>query len=208
MSRPVLYFDLASPYGYLAVERAADVLGEEPELQPVLLGAIFRRRGWGSWAETSSRKRNVAEVERRAEAYGLPIVWPPGWPPNSLAAQRAAIHARGEGRLRPFALAAYRAAFRDGQDLSRVEVLQRAGEAAGLDPLGLAEAVVQPRVKEALKQATEEALAAGVMGVPTIRVGGQVFWGDERLETAAMVAALRRQRQSAPDRGDPGPLGP
>jgi hypothetical protein len=73
--RPVLYFDLASPYAYLAVERAASVLGAEPALQPVLVGAIFGYRGWGSWAGTPERERNMAEIEQRARAYGLPLTW-------------------------------------------------------------------------------------------------------------------------------------
>lgn len=197
--RPELFFDLGSPYAYLALERAADVLGTEPELRPVLLGAIFRQRGWGSWADTDQRDRNMAEVERRADAYGLPLVWPAGWPPNSLAAQRAAIFAQGEGVVHPFAVATYRAAFRDGLDLSSVEVVLRAGESAGLDPRALSQAIGRPAIKEALMHATQQAIQAGVMGVPTIRVGGTLMWGEDRLETAAMaLRALGATAERAP----------
>src|SRR5205085_9663745 len=97
----VLYFDLGSPYAYLAVERAGGVLGHEPELQPVLLGAIFAARGHGSWAHTEQRAAGEAEIERRAAAYGLPpIAWPPDWPSPPLAAMRAAVIAQQEGRTR------------------------------------------------------------------------------------------------------------
>jgi 2-hydroxychromene-2-carboxylate isomerase len=188
---PVLYFDLASPYGYLAVERAEDVLGVEPRLEPVLLGAIFAHRGWGTWAQTAERERNVAAIERRARAYGLPLTWPPRWPANSLTAQRAAIVAAEQGRVAAFAHAAYRLAFADGEDLTEVDVVLRAGERAGLDPAELGEAVTQPRVKAALRHATEQAIALGVMGVPSIRIGDQVLWGDDRLETARMALELR-----------------
>src|SRR4051812_39477201 len=103
-----LYYDLASPYAYLAVSRAASVLGEPPELEPVLLGAIFGYRGHGSWAHTPERAAGEAEIERRAAAYGLPPVrWPEGWPLNSLAAMRAATHARRKGLQREFAAAVY-----------------------------------------------------------------------------------------------------
>ena len=63
--------DLASPYAYLAVARAASVLGSEPVLRPVLAGAIFGYRGRGSWALTPERAAGEAEIERRAAAYGL-----------------------------------------------------------------------------------------------------------------------------------------
>jgi 2-hydroxychromene-2-carboxylate isomerase len=91
-----LYYDLGSPYAYLAVQHAERVIGSAPELRPVLLGAIFAARGHGSWAHTDTRAESVAEVERRAAAYGLPPVrWPAGWPPNTLQAMRAAV---GAGR--------------------------------------------------------------------------------------------------------------
>jgi 2-hydroxychromene-2-carboxylate isomerase len=186
---PVLYFDLASPYAYLAVERAASVLGEEPELRPVLVGAIFGYRGWGSWAGTPERDRNTAEVERRARAYGLPLVWPPGWPANSLMAQRAATFAAERGVVAPFAHAAYGLHFGQGLDLRDPEVVLAAGEAAGLARDDLAAAVEDRGVKDALRRATEDAYAEGVMGVPSIRVGAHVLWGDDRLETARQALA-------------------
>jgi 2-hydroxychromene-2-carboxylate isomerase len=52
---PALYFDLGSPYAYLAFARAPAVLGVEPRLEPVLLGAIFQARGPGSWSQTDAR---------------------------------------------------------------------------------------------------------------------------------------------------------
>jgi 2-hydroxychromene-2-carboxylate isomerase len=184
---PVLYFDLASPYAYLAVERAAAVLGVEPRLQPVLVGAIFHHRGWGSWADTDARAWNVAEVEHRAREYGLPLVWPPGWPPNSLAAQRAAIFAAERGLVREFASEGYRAAFAEGRDLADAEIVLDVARAAGLDRAAVAGAVADPRIKLELRRVTDEAIRAGVMGVPSIRVGDQVLWGDDHLEEAAAL---------------------
>lgn len=115
MSRPELFYDLGSPYAYLAVERAELVLGTAPVLRPVLLGAIFAARGHGSWSQTPARADGIAEVERRAAAYGLPPVrWPTGWPPNTLKAMRAAVWAERHGRGGPFARAAFRRAFAAG----------------------------------------------------------------------------------------------
>ena len=93
MDAATLYYDLGSPYAYLAVARCERVLGRVT-LQPVLVGAIFAHRGWGSWGVTDERDRNVAEVQRRAAAYGLPAVrWPAGWPNNTLSAMRMAVWA-------------------------------------------------------------------------------------------------------------------
>lgn len=100
-SHPTLSFDLGSPYAYLAVERAESVLGSMPQLQPVLLGAIFRRRGSGSWAQTAQRDRRIAELQARAQRYGLPrFVWPAGWPVDGLAAMRQATQRAWDGGVR------------------------------------------------------------------------------------------------------------
>jgi 2-hydroxychromene-2-carboxylate isomerase len=187
MSSPsVLYFDLASPYAYLAVQRAATVLPQPPQLAPVLVGAIFKLRGSGSWAHTAARDMRAAEIEARAARYGLPpMVWPASWPANALSAMRAATWVNQLGRLEPFARAVYRAEFVRGQDIADVAVLAACATEAGLDGEELAEAIARPSVKERLRQATTAAWEAGVRGVPTLIAGGVVYYGDDQLELAA-----------------------
>lgn len=181
-----LYFDLASPYAYLAVERAASVLGSEPDLEPVLLGAIFKLRGHGSWALTEARAEGIAEIERRAAAYGLPLTWPADWPMNSLAAMRAAIWAQEQGAAAPFAHAAYQRHFGAGEDISSPEVLADIADSVGLAGHALPAAIQSDAIKERLKQATAAAWEAGVQGIPTLVADdGRVLFGDDRLEEAA-----------------------
>jgi 2-hydroxychromene-2-carboxylate isomerase len=190
--RPVIYFDLASPYAYLAVERGESVLGHPVDLEPVLLGAMFPRRGWGSWALTNQRQAGMNEVEERARRYGLPpLAWRSDWPANSLAANRAATWAKLNGAARPFAHAVYQRHFGQAADIADVEVLAEAAEEVGLDPDQLREAVTQQQIKDALRQATDGAWQAGVRGVPSIRVADRIFYGDDKLEDAA--AELARQ---------------
>ena len=178
-----LYYDLASPYAYLAVSRAAEVLGEPPELEPVLVGAIFGYRGRGSWAHTPERTAGEAEVERRAARYGLPpLAWPPGWPLDSLDAMRAATWAKRQRRQAEFARAAYEREFAHGEDISGIDALVEIGASVGLD--GVREAVADPEIKLALREATDAAWAAGVQGVPTLRAGERMLFGDDRLEEA------------------------
>jgi 2-hydroxychromene-2-carboxylate isomerase len=185
-TRPVLWFDLGSPWAYLAVERAPRALGVEPEWRPVLLGGLFRRFDRDSWARTSARAEGMAEVERRAREYGLPPVrWPEPWPGNGLGAMRAATVAAAEGAVRPFALAAYRLAFVEGRDLSDLEAVLLAAARAGLDPERVRAGVADPEVKARLRAETDAAGDRGVFGVPTVAVGDALFWGDDRLEEAA-----------------------
>ena len=180
----VLYYDLASPYAYLAVARAADVLGEEPRLQPVLVGAIFGWRGRGSWAHTPERAAGEAEIERRAARYGLPpLVWPEGWPVNSLAAMRAAVWADRQGLGPAFAHAVFEREFAHGEDISGVAALDAIGRSVGVE--GIPGAVADPEIKRALREATEAAWERGVQGVPTLESGRRLYFGDDRLEEAA-----------------------
>ena len=180
----VLYYDLASPYAYLAVSRAAEVLGEAPRLQPVLVGAIFGWRGRGSWALTDQRDAGEAEVERRAAAYGLPPVrWPRGWPLNSLGPMRAAVWAERQGKGETFARAVFQREFTRGEDISDAVLLDEIGREAGVD--GIREAIADPEIKRALREATEAAWARGVQGVPTLEAGRHLYFGDDRLEEAA-----------------------
>jgi 2-hydroxychromene-2-carboxylate isomerase len=188
---PLLFYDLGSPYAYLAVARAERVLGTPPELRPVLLGAIFAVRGHGSWSATPRREAGMAEVERRAAAYGLPpLRWPADWPPNTLAAMRAAVWAEREGRGAPFAHAAFRRAFAEGADLADPRVLADIAVAVGLDGTALGGAIAAPDVKDDLRARTEAALDLGVRGVPTLAVGDRLLYGDDRLEEAS---GLRRR---------------
>ena len=185
---PTFHYDLMSPYAYLAAERLDRVLGQPAEWQPVLLGGLFKLTGRSSWAlgDYDRRRRGMAEIERRAEAYGLaPLRWPDRWPTSSLAAMRAALHAKRTGHERAFAHAAFHTAFADGRDLGETRNVLAAADAAGLEPAEVEAAVGEPSVKDELRAATAAAHARGVFGVPTVAVGDELFWGDDRLEEAA-----------------------
>jgi 2-hydroxychromene-2-carboxylate isomerase len=187
----VFYYDLMSPYAYLSAERVDDVLPLPPIWQPVLLGGLFKHTGRSSWAVGDERRRagGIEEIERRAAEYGLPpLRWPERWPTSSLQAMRLTVHARRSGREREFAAAAFRKAFAEGCDLGELEHVLAAAEEAGLeDAEG---ALADASVKDELRGATDGAHARGVFGVPTVAVGDELFWGDDRLEDAA--AALAR----------------
>ena len=184
----VLYFDLLSPYAYLALERADRVLREPPALEPVLVGAIFQRRGSGSWARTPIRDLRLAEIAARARHYGLPpFVVPPGWPSDALAAMRAAVWAARQGRGGEFARAVCRAEFVHGRDPTDLDMLAECAAHAGLDARALPQAIQRPEIKDDLRRRTAAAWDAGVRGVPTLLAGGVIYYGDDQLELAAQA---------------------
>jgi len=187
------YFDLGSPYAYLAAERISGLFADaglaQPEWQPILLGGLFKRFGRDSWGNGPEREEGVAEVERRAAAYGLaPLAWPDPWPGNTLFAMRAATFAKQTGRTVSFALAAFRQAFAAGRDLTEPDNVLIAAAACELHPNALLKGVQTEAVKGALREATDRAAELGVIGVPSLLVGEEVFWGDDRLEQAVAAA--------------------
>jgi 2-hydroxychromene-2-carboxylate isomerase len=203
--RTTFYFDLGSPYAYLTAERLGTALGGEapsggarsrgngdggPPVfwQPISLGGLFKANGRCSWAvrDPGTREAGIEEVERRARAYGLPALrWPEPWPSSYLFAMRVATYAFQAGRGEAFTLRAFRDAFQRGRDLGIPEQVMAAAERAGLDPDAARAATGDPRVKQALRAATDAAHARGVIGVPTLAVGEELFWGDDRLLDAA-----------------------
>jgi 2-hydroxychromene-2-carboxylate isomerase len=194
MSRAIFYYDLGSPYAYFSAERVSGLFNEaglgQPEWQPILLGGLFQRFKRDSWGNGPGREEGMAECERRAAAYGLPpIAWPDPWPGNMLTAMRVATFAKQTGRAVSFSLAAFRQQFAAGRDLSDPDNVAIAAAACELHPRALAKAVQADGVKGALRDATDRAGDLGVRGVPSLLVGGEVFWGDDRLEEA--VAAAR-----------------
>ncbi len=184
--RPVFYYDLGSPYAYLTAERVNQVLPVVPIWQPILLGGIWAQSGGGSWSLTDERDDGMAEVARRAQDYGLqPVRWPEPWPTNTLPAMRAAVFCQQIGRGVAFSLAAFRQAFAGGRDLSVVDNVLIAAAACELHPNAVVKGIESKGTKERLKSATAEAYERGVRGVPTVAVGDELFWGDDRLEEAA-----------------------
>jgi 2-hydroxychromene-2-carboxylate isomerase len=197
MSRPVaqvtFFYDLGSPFAYLAAERLDAVVPAPVAWQPVSLGALFKLTGRSSWGLGDDREAGMADIEKRARRYGLPSIrWPEPWPGHYLIVMRAATYAHTAGHGREFATCAFRHAFVEGNDLSVPANVLEAARRAGLDPAAVEAATQDPSIKEALRAATDEAQQRGVFGVPTIAIDDELFWGDDRLDDAAAHLAGAR----------------
>jgi 2-hydroxychromene-2-carboxylate isomerase len=187
----IFYYDFNSPYAYLAAERIAGLIPEaewRPIAFAILLGQLGRLE---SMLENLDPAPIAAEAAGRAAERGLPPFAPPkAWPVEtwSLTPLRAALFAEERGRLREFSVAAYRTSFVESRSLAELDNVLRAAREVGLEPDAVREAIARPEIKERLKGHTAEAIARGVTGIPTVAIGNELFWGDDRLEEAAAAA--------------------
>jgi 2-hydroxychromene-2-carboxylate isomerase len=189
---PVFYYDVSSPYAYLAALRVDDVLPVRPEWRPIAFGVIIRAVGKVPWSLREGREERFAELAGRARERGLPeLRYPEGWPAEtySLAALRGLLLTRDQDEQRAGARELYRTMFVEGRHLADADTVRESLARAGVDVAGFDERVRGDEVKQRLRAETDAALEAGVTGVPTVAVDGELFWGDDRLEQAA--AAIR-----------------
>ena len=194
--RAIFYYDFSSPYSYLAAERISGLFAEagleQPDWQPISFGHLLRTTGRRPWSFEEDRRAHFDEIRRRAEERGLPeVVYPEGWPIENytLNPVRAAVYAKESGRVVSFSLACFRQVFAAGRDMSDPDNVLIAAAACELHPNAVLKGIESQSVKDKLRAATEEAVARGVVGIPTVAIGDELFWGDDQLETA--VEALR-----------------
>ena len=184
------FYDLNSPYAYLAAHRVDEVLGSDIDWCPIAFGPLLIATERVPWSLKPGREEQMRECEQRAAARGLPpIRWPEGWPAEtySVNGARAALVGKRHGRVREVTKALFEQVFVHGGKLNDPAVLVAAGEAAGVP--GLREAVGEEAVKEELREQTDESMALGVVGIPTFEIDGRLYWGDDRLDEAGAAAA-------------------
>ena len=182
------YFDFSSPYGYVAAERIDAIAakhGRRATWRPFLLGAVFKAIG-GSPLVDQPMKGPYArhDMLRSARLHGIAFEVPNPFPVNSVAACRAFYWLAESDADAAHALARslYRGYFIHNRDLSRPETVIDAAQACGVDGDTLAAALQDQAVKDRLRSENDAALARGVFGSPTVFVGDEMFWGNDRLE--------------------------
>lgn len=183
-----LFFDVGSPYSYLAATQVAGLeerTGVEVRFRPFLLGGVFKESGNEMPARVASKARwMLGDLSRWAARYGVPFRMSSHFPINTLTAQRALTAAErlfGEDAMERLAMGLFRAIWVEDRDVSSGDELAFAVNAAGLDAKALGAAIGDPAVKDDLRRATAEAVERGAFGAPTFFVGDAMFWGNDRL---------------------------
>ena len=189
MSKTVeFYFDLGSPATYLGwTQLPALCARQDAQLvyRPMLLGGVFQATGNASPVMVPAKGRYMfIDLQRFADRYGVPFGLPPGFPVNTLTLMRGVIGTQLQEPARFEALlkVLFEGLWVHRRNLSDPAVLADTLAQAGFDMEAFVALAAQPEVKEALKQATERAVAKGVFGAPTCFVGEQMFFGQDRLD--------------------------
>lgn len=187
MSKQVeCFFDVGSPASYLAwTQLPALAKRQNAELiwQPMLLGGVFQATGNQSPAAIPAKSRySRMDLERFARSYGVPLNFNPHFPVNTLLLMRGAVAYLGTDRFEDYLHAIFTALWVDEQDLGQPEVVGKVLARAGFDPDEVLARCNDPAVKDRLKAITGEAIDRGVFGAPTLFVGDDMFFGQDRLE--------------------------
>ena len=182
------FFDFGSPTAYLAwtqLPKLAADAGAELVWRPMLLGGVFKATGNASPAQVAAKSRWMNDdMARWARRYGVPFAQNPHFPINTLTLMRGAVglQMRRPADFERYVAAVYHAMWVEPQNLGDAAVLAAALQRAGFDVEALLALVNDPEVKARLVANTEEAVARGVFGAPTVFVGPQMFFGQDRLD--------------------------
>jgi len=182
------WFDFGSPATYLASTQIAGIesaTGARAVWRPMLLGGVFQATGIHSPATIPAKGRyTFVDFDRFARRYGVPLRYNPHFPINTLMLMRAITGAQMHAPEREAVLidAIFKAIWTEQLNMNDPEVasvaLANAGFPAGLIASWIGDAAVKARLKET----TDEAVARGVFGAPTMFVGDEMFFGQDRLE--------------------------
>lgn len=183
------YFDFISPFSYLHWQKVKQLQGEYAVAPvPIVFGAVLAAHGQKGPAEIRGKREfTYRHVLWQARREGVNLLFPPAHPFNPLAALRLCIAA---GTTPQAVDLIFDWIWRDGRGCDSLEALAPVAAALGVDPAS----ATSDATKAALRANTEQAVAAGVYGVPTLRfdggpLDGEMFWGNDAHEFA--IAALR-----------------
>lgn len=190
MAKLEFFYDCSSPWTYLAFHRVEDVVartGATLVWRPVLVGGVFNAVNESVYEQ----RRNpvmpklrwyVKDLQDWANFYGLKIGQPPVFPVNSVKAMRVAIWADDQGLLPRWSRRVFEAYWGELRDISRDDVLADLARDTGIDPAAALVAAADLAFKERLRANTDELIARGGFGSPTMFVDGDdMYFGNDRL---------------------------
>ena len=181
------YFEFSSPYGYIAAALIDDFerrVGRPVTWRPMLLGPVFKLTGQPPLIEIPMKgEYSKRDFARSARLHKVEYRHPAKFPIGTVAALRAFywVHDRDPRQARTLSKALYRAYFVDGTDISAPAAVVETAGSIGIDGAALTAALEDPAVKERAKREVDGAIAAGVFGSPFFIVGGEPFWGCDRM---------------------------
>lgn len=192
------YFDFGSPTAYLASTQLPSIARDmDAELiwHPILLGGVFQATGNHSPAEIPLKgvwlRKDLAHFAAR---YGVPLVHNPHFPINTLHLMRGAIgfQLRKPQDFAHYVTAIYKAMWVDALNLGDPAILGTMLQQADIDPVEFQVLTQDPQVKDKLRADTEDAVQRGIFGVPSMYIGDELFFGQDRLDFVREALISRR----------------
>jgi 2-hydroxychromene-2-carboxylate isomerase len=191
MAEVECFFDVSSPwtyFAYVSLLRMQDEIGVTIQWRPFLVGGVFNAVNPSVYNSRNAPVPSKTAYSKKdqqdwARYLGLDMHYRPTvFPVNSVKAMRACIVLEPEGKLVPFAGAAFKAYWIDDQDISQVPVLTAICRELGIDAEKLLAATDQQPIKDTLRANTQEAIDRGSFGSPTFFVGGDdMYFGNDRM---------------------------
>ena len=181
------YFDLGSPYSYLAYYRLLQI-AEQQEIQivykPILLGGVFKATGNRSPIEIPVKGAySILDMQRWAEYYQIPMQMNPHFPMNTLTLMRilTGVQLLHLEKFEQVLKLLFDAMFGTPQNLNEPTVLAEVLKPSGFSVEDIMSMVQSEVVKQKLITETEQAIQRGIFGAPTFFVGDEMYWGQDRL---------------------------
>jgi 2-hydroxychromene-2-carboxylate isomerase len=182
------WFSIGSIYSYLTIMRLDEVAQREGVLfvwRPFSIRVIMKEMDNFPSSKPAKLAYAWRDAERRAAAYGFPLRRTPPYPIKEFElANRVAVVGALEGWCPAYVRATYRRWFHDHQEPGAEPNLGSSLREIGQDPGRVRSRAESEEVGAAFRAATDEARGLGIFGVPSFVAGGELFWGDDRLEDA------------------------
>lgn len=182
------FFDVGSPASYLAWTQLPGMCeshGAELVYRPMLLGGVYQATGNASPATIPVKARYwQLDYERHARRYGVPFKENVHFPIITLFLMRAVtgVQLRRPEQLQQLLGCVFKALWIDALNLNEPQLTADILKAGGFDPAEIERLTQDPETKAALKATTEEAVKRGVFGAPTLFVGDEMFFGQDRMD--------------------------
>lgn len=184
------FYDCSSPWTYLAftkIEEVAGSNGADLIWRPFLVGGVFNTVNPSVYEGRKTpvplkAKYYVKDLQDWARFYGIKIGNPTVFPVNSVKAMRGALVAHEHGKISPYSRRVFESYWGDNRDISQDDVLRDIVREVGLDDKEYFEKIASQPYKDKLRANTEELMARGGFGSPTMYVNGtSMFFGNDRL---------------------------
>lgn len=189
------FYDYGSPASYLAwtqLPKIAEAAGAVLVYRPMLLGGVFKATGNQTPAAIPAKGEWMQQdLSRFAARYRVPYERNPYFPIITLQHMRMAVAAQMDGgdALARMDQAMFRAIWVEAKDMNDPDVVAAVLTATGFDAPAMAARCAEPEIKQRLIANTEEAVGRGVFGAPTMFVGDEMFFGQDRLDFVAAALA-------------------